>query len=383
MIYLDHAAATPVDDEVMASMQPYWQERFYNPGSLYAAAREVKTTLQDARKTVAGLLSASPNETYFTAGATESINIAFNGVARMFSDTTVALSAIEHESVLSAAGFFADTEMIRTSNTGLITPEAARQAVTEKTVMVSVGLINSEIGTIQPLRDIAAALEELREERRRNKNTLPLYLHVDASAAPDYTDIRPRRIGANLLTLNGGKIYGPKQSGVLYASKDVKLVPYIRGGGQESGLRSGTENVAFAVGFAKSLEISDRLRKQETRRQGLLRDRLIKALLEIPDSVLNGPANNRAAGNVNVGFGAVNGETLVHYLDASGIMVATGAACSARNDEPSHVLQSIEVAEKYIDGSIRLSLGRTTTEKDIDRVAEVISETVFNLRRQR
>lgn len=379
MIYLDYAAATPVDDRVLAAMQPYWQEYFYNPSALYTAAREVRSELYAARKRSASVLGAKPGEIYFTAGATEANNVAIAGIMRRFPGSTLVTSTIEHDSVRRPAHAHASVAEVGVQSDGLLRADDIAASIREDTVLVSVEYVNSEIGVIQPLRDIARAVEDVRAERREAGNETPLYLHSDASQAAGRATVDVSSIGVDMATINGAKIYGPKQSGVLYVRRGVELEPILYGGGQERGLRTGTENVAFAVGTATALEIAENLRSNEQKRLYPFQERLFDRVRELGGTV-NGSTVHRIADNVHVSFPDVDGETLVHHLDAQGICAATGSACKANNDVPDHVLVALGLEETHVNGSLRLSFGRETTDDDIAYTADVLTERIPRLR---
>src|SRR5512146_41120 len=260
-VYLDHAAATPVDDMVLTAMRPYWQAKLFNPSAPYSNALEVKKDLNEARSKVAYWLGARSSEIIFTAGGTEANNLAVHGVMRQFPEGNVAVSALEHESVLEPARNY-DCREVKIQPDGRLDLADLRRKIDDKTVLVSVMYANNEIGTIQPVREVAKLINDLR--RQRGPKGLPLYLHTDACQAANYLDLHVSRLGVDLMSLNGGKIYGPKQSGALYAKAGVQLKPLIEGGGQERGLRSGTENVAGSVGFSAALDLAQTTRHEET-----------------------------------------------------------------------------------------------------------------------
>lgn len=375
-IYLDYAAATPVDEQVLEAMQPYFSEQFANPSSLYGAARVTRQALADARASVANTLGAKPTEVIFTAGATESINLAIQGVMVAHPNSHMVTTAIEHEAVLETAALF-DNTVVGVPASGVVIPNDIIGYITDKTVLVSVMMANNEVGTIQPIKEIAAAIAELRKNR---KNNLPLYLHVDAAQAGTTLDLHVSRLGVDLLTLNGGKMYGPKQSGILYARTGTKLNSLIKGGGQERSMRSGTENVAFAVGFAKALELAQADRKIEANRLQDLRDQLQAAIQkELPNIIINGDQKHRLPHNLNITMPGLDGEVAVLYLDNAGIQASTGSACSIGSDQPSHVLLAMGRTAAEANSSLRFTLGKQTTQEDIADAARVIVSTLRHL----
>lgn len=371
VIYLDHAAATPLDKRVLQAMEPYFSELFYNPSSPYAPALAVRRDYEAAKARIAQAIGAKPDELIMTAGATESINLAFSSIGGH-----VVTTAIEHQAVLEAAKRQNST-IVAVDKHGLASPEAIKAAITPETRLVSVGLANNEIGTIQPLRDTAAVIKHQREERLKAGNTTPIHLHSDASQGAGLLDIHVSRLGVDLLTLNAGKIYGPKQAGLLYASSNVRLQPQIVGGGQERGLRSGTENVAGVIGFATAMELAETHRKSEAERLIALRNLLqTKLTRAFPDAVISGHPKRRLPGHVHISFPGIDAERLVFALEARGVLVATGSACAANKGTRSHVLTAIGLAPEVADGSLRLSLGRLSTEETTLKAAEIIKEEV-------
>jgi len=373
-IYLDYAAATPVDPAVLAAMQPYFSDRFYNPSAGYLSAKAVAADLLGARQSVAHWLGAKPSEVIFTAGGTEANNLAIYGVMSQFPAGNVVFSSVEHESVRETAGQYDHTEAPVTS-AGLVDVATLQTAITDSTVLVSIMYANNEIGTVQPLKEIATLLQKIRKVRVSAGNELPLYFHTDACQAANYLDLHAARLGVDLVTLNGGKIYGPKQSGVLYVKTGVNLQPLVLGGGQERGLRSGTENVAGAVGFAKALDSAQTMRVDESKRLVGLRDELITRLTPtLQDAIINGSLKKRLPNNISLSFPGVDNERLMMQLDERAILVAVGSACSASKDESSHVLKAIGLSDKDARSTLRFTLGRQTTEADISKTIAALQE---------
>ena len=366
--YLDYAAATPVGAQVVAAMQPFFSELFANPSSLYSSARVTRQALADARASVANTLGAKPTEIIFTAGATESINLAIQGVMRKFPQGNIITTNIEHEAVLEVAKQF---------NHNAVAADDIITSITDDTVMVSVMMANNEVGTILPIKDLAAEIAKIRAART---NGLPLYLHTDAAQAATTLDLHVSRLGVDLLTLNGGKMYGPKQSGILYVRTGTELESLMYGGGQERGLRSGTENVAFAVGFAKALELAQSGRKDEAHRLQQLRDQLQRELVRaIPELIINGDQRHRLPHNLNITLPGLDGEAAVLYLDNAGVQASTGSACSIGSDQPSHVLLALGCTPDEANASLRFTLGKNTTEQDTTKAAKIIIETLRHL----
>ncbi len=370
-IYLDFAAATPLDRRVFAAMEPYLLSDFYNPSALYQASRRVRHEYEDARHSIAKTIGVKQHEIIMTAGATESCNLAIRGVMTTYGGR-VAVAGIEHQAVLDTAQQF-DCDAIEVELSGLITAEAVRRSIREDTVLVSIGYINNELGTVQPLRDIAAVVHDERQKRLRSGSTWPLFLHTDASQAFGVVDCAVSRLGVDMMTLNAAKCYGPKQVGVLWSRPTIQLAPLIYGGGQESGLRSGSENVAGAIGCAMAMTLAHDERKAEAARLASLRDDLQRRLhAEIPAIVINGHPKRRAPHILHMSLEGLDGERAVLALDEHGVMAATGSACAAQRGARSHVLKAVGMSDESIDGSLRFSLGRTTTEEDIAEVADRI-----------
>lgn len=372
MIYLDYAAATPLDERALAAMQPYFSDAFFNPSSPYAQAIETRRAYEDAKHTIARAIGAKGDELIMTAGATESINLAFGVVG----DGHVVSSAIEHQAVLEATKRYNHT-LVPATKKGRVTVESIEQAIREDTRLVSIALANNEIGTVQPLHDIAVVIRRERERRRSIGSTTPIYLHSDASQGLGLLDVHVARLGVDLLTLNAAKVYGPKQVGLLWATRSVQLTPQIVGGGQERGLRSGTENVPGVIGFAAALERADKIRKQELVRLAELRDTLRNRLVEaFPEAVISGDQKHQLPNFLHISFPGIDAERIIFMLEAQNILVATGSACAANKGTRSHVLEAIGLSPQVADGSIRMTLGRGTTHEAIDTAADALIKAV-------
>ncbi len=371
VIYLDHAAATPLNERVFLAMQPYFSELFYNPSSPYAPAIAVRRAYEDAKHRLAGTIGAKGDELVITAGATESVNLAFNSIGGH-----VVTANIEHHSVLKAAAKQGCT-LVESDKRGFISGDAVKKAIRPDTRLVSIALANNEVGTVQPLRDIAAVVKAERERRLLAGDTTPIYLHSDASQGAGQIDIHVARLGLDLLTLNAGKVYGPKQVAVLWAASHVRLQPQIVGGGQERGLRSGTENVAGVIGFAKAMELAEQHRKHEAERLRGLRDGLQQKLADaFPDAVISGYEKRRLPSHLHISFPGLDAERLVFALEARGVLVATGSACAANKGTRSHVLTAISLPPEVADGSLRLTLGQLSTPENTGKAAAIIIEEV-------
>lgn len=375
-IYLDYAAATPIDGSVLKAMEPYFTKQFYNPSATYLAGRSVRRALEQARSLVAQWLGARPAEIIFTAGATEANNLAIQGVMSQHPKGEMLLSSIEHESVIAPAGLFKNKK-IPVSSEGIIDIKELEKMISNETVLVSLMLVNNELGTIQPLRKVAVILENIRKKRRRNGNTLPLLLHTDAAQAANYFDLHISRLGVNLMTINGGKVYGPKQAGILYVRSGVSLQPLMLGGGQERHLRSGTENIASAVGLAAALNIAQKHKEAELQRVHLLRSLFIQEVQKsIPTALVNGSKKNQSPHIAHITFPGYDNERLMMELDEAGVQCAVGSACSASKQEPSHVLTAIGLDEELARSSLRFSFGRPTTKHDIRQTVRLLQQLI-------
>jgi cysteine desulfurase len=382
--YLDHAAATPMAPEVLEAMEPFFGERYGNAGSFHGKGKEAKDALDAARATVAAFVGARPDELLFTGNGTESDNLAILGYARAHKahGTHLVTTAIEHPAVLEAVEYLCKYEgftstVVPVGALGVVQAADVLAAVRPDTVLVSVMLANNEIGTIQPVGEIGAGIVRLRQEGKAPH----VAFHTDACQAPTTLPVDVDRLHVDLLTLNASKLYGPKGIGALFVRRGVKLRPLMFGGSQERALRPGTEAVALAVGFARACELAQARASQEAERLRALRDALIDGLLaRVPRTRLNGSREERLAGNVNLSFMDIEGEALVLYLDAAGIFVSTGSACTSASLDPSHVILALGVPFEVAHGSIRFSLGRSTTPEQIAYVLDTLPPLVEKLR---
>jgi len=367
IIYLDHAAATPIDARVLAAMQPYLADNFYNPSSPYESAVAVRRAYEDAKKALANLIGAKPGEIIMTAGATESINLAFNGV-----NGHVITPNIEHYAVLECTKAH-DHIIVEADKRGYVSADVIKKAIRSDTQLVSVALTNNELGTIQPIRDIAQMIKSERQARLIRNDKMPIYFHCDASQGVGQLDVNVARLGIDMLTLNAGKIYGPKQVGLLWAASYVQISPQILGGGQERGLRSGTENVAGVIGFARALELVTEHREFESKRLERLRDDMQLILTSaFPNAVVSGHIKHRLAGHLHISFPGLDGERLIFILENRGVLVATGSACAANKGLRSHVLMAIGLTSELADGSIRITFGQLSTAENTKRAGEIM-----------
>ena len=371
IIYLDHAATTPVSEKVMKAMLPYFSEKFYNPSAPYVQALEVRHDYEDAKNEIARYIGAKGDELVMTAGATESINLAFSASSREEGDE-ILIGAFEHHAVLNSADKYGVRKFINVKKDGVIDLEDLRSKISPKTKLVSVMLANNETGIIQPITKIAEIIREERARRLQNGESLPIFLHSDASQGVGQLDISVSRLGVDMLTLNAGKIYGPKQTGLLWASREIVFEAQIVGGGQERGLRSGTENVASVIGFAKAIQLAEKHRKKEVERL-----RRLKAIFENAFRInfkegkeffFIGNPKKQLASHISVSFPGVDAERIIFAAEMKGILVATGSACAANKGTRSQTLIAMGLSPQEADGSLRISLG-TLSNKDNSRVA--------------
>lgn len=365
-----------MDQRVLTAMMPYFSDEFYNPSAAYLAARRVHDDIATARHSLAKIIGAKSAEIIITAGATESINLALNGV-----DGAMVTTAIEHDSVLATARARGGV-VLPVNSLGQIDLKLLQSAITDQVALVSVGYVNSETGMIQDIRAIADVVQDIRDDRRQRGVERPLYLHTDASQAAGVLDLNVSRLGVDLMTLNAGKCYGPKQVGLLYVRAGIRLRPLIIGGGQEMGLRSGTENVTGIIGFAKAMELAESTRGSEVKRLAALRNQLKSYLVQhIPDIKINENQRRNSPAILNFSVAGVDGERVVFALDERGVQVATGSACAANKGLRSHILVALGLSNAEADGSIRVSMGRFTTSEGIEAASQLIVEVVSEQRK--
>jgi cysteine desulfurase len=374
-IYLDYAATTPVDKRVLSAMAPYFSKEFANSMSLHSFGQKAKLVLEESREAIASLIGADANEIIFTSSATESNNLALKGVALADKNkgNHIIISSIEHPCVVESAKWlekqgFKITK-VKVDKYGTVNPKDVEDAINEKTILVSIMHASNEIGTIEPIEEIGKIC--------RKKG---VYFHTDASQSFGKILINVEKMNIDLLTASSHKIYGPKGAGLLYIRKGIKIEPILHGGGQENGLRGSTVNVPAIVGFAKAAEICKSEMEKENKRLVKLRDKLIKGVLKIKDSHLNGHPKNRLCNNANFWFSFIEGESLIIQLDLEGIAVSTGSACSSFKLEPSHVLLATGLRPEQAHGSLRVSLGRFTKEDDINYLLKVLPKIVKKIR---
>jgi cysteine desulfurase len=372
-IYLDNAATTKVDEQVLKAMSPYFNERYGNASSVHFFGQDAKEALESSRKTIAKAIGANAREIFFTSGGTESNNLALKGL--FFSNypekNHIITTKIEHDCVLNSCKWLekqgAKVTYLNVDKEGFINLDELKKAITDKTIVVSIIHGNNEIGTIQDLEAIGKICKE--------KNVL---LHTDACQSFTKVPIDVKKQNLSLVTLNSHKIHGPKGVGALYVGEGINVTPILHGGGHEKGLRSGTENVSGIVGFAKAVDVAD---QKNVKKMSELRDKLIDGLLKIKGVGLNGSKAKRLCNNVNVSFNDVEGESVGAYLEREGIYTSTGSACSSHSKASSHVLKAIGLNDKQVNSSLRVSLSKYTTEEEINFVLEKLPRIIEKLRR--
>ena len=378
-IYLDYAATTPVDPRVARAMLPYFTKKFGNTMSLHSFGQEAKQALEESREVVANLIGAKPNEIIFTSSETESNNLALKGIAlarrSLGGGGHIIISSIEHPCIMDSAKWLEKQGFritrLPVDKFGFINPDDVKKAIKKETILVSVIHASNEIGTVQSIEEIGKICSKR-----------GVYFHTDAVQSFGKIPIDVNKMNIDLLSASSHKMYGPKGAACLFIREGIKIEPILHGGGQEVGLRSSTVNVSAIVGFAKACEISKKEMKKEGERLTKLRDKLIKGVLKkIPNSYLNGHPQKRLPNNTNFWFKFVEGESIVIQLDLLGIAASTGSACSSAKLEPSHILMAIGLKHEQAHGSLRLTLGRWTTEKEIDYLLRVLPGIIKNLRK--
>lgn len=372
---MDHAATTYAAPEVVEAMLPYFSEKFGNPSSVYGIGQENKAAVEEARAKVAAAINAEPNEIYFTAGGTESDNWALKGVAfaNIRKGKHIITTAVEHHAILHAAewlqsqGF--EVTYLPVDQYGMVSPADVEKAIRPDTILISVMYANNEVGTIQPIAEIGAIAR-----------AHGIYFHTDAVQAVGHVPIDVKAEHIDMLSLSGHKFYGPKGIGVLYIRRGVRIQNLLHGGAQESRHRAGTENVAGIVGLGAAIERAVAAMPEESSRLTAMRDHMIRELLKIPASHLNGHPTQRLPNNVNITFEYIEGEGILLLLNMFGICASTGSACNSASLEPSHVLTAMGVPHEIAHGSVRLTLGERNTEEDVSYVLEKLPEVVRKLR---
>ncbi|MBC7081539.1 MAG: cysteine desulfurase NifS [Thermoplasmatales archaeon] len=370
-IYLDHAATTPVDEEVIEEMLPFFNEKFGNASSLHSWGREGKKAIEEARERVAKLINA--DRIIFTGSGTESDNLAIKGIAFYHGKGHIITSKIEHPAVLETCLYLEKkgfkVTYLPVDNYGLVNIEKLENEIREDTILISIMHANNEIGTIQNIEEIGKIA------KKHN-----IVFHTDVVQSVGKMEVDVKKLNVDMLSISSHKIYGPKGVGALYIKEGIKIEPILHGGGHEKGLRSSTENVAGIVGFGKACELAKNRWRKDSEKMKKLRDKIIKNVLEIPEAYLTGHPEKRLPNNASFYFKGIEGESLVLLLDSKGIAASTGSACSSKKLQPSHVLLAIGVKPEDAHGSLRVTLGRENEEEEIDYFLEVLPDVVKKLR---
>jgi len=375
-IYLDYAATTPTDPEVAKTMLPYLTDIFGNPSSNHSFGLEAREAIEEARGKIAASIGARSGEIVFTGGGTEADNLALKGIAlsKKSKGNHIITTSIEHPAIIETCkslkklGF--NITYLPVDSYGLVDPDDLKKAITDKTILVTIMHANNEAGTIEPIADITRITREA-----------GVFFHTDAVQTVGHIPVDVKTLGVDLLSISAHKIYGPKGIGALYVKRGVEITPMLHGGGQEKKRRSGTENTASIVGFAKAIELATQDITEEAMRITSLRNRLTTGILErIDDTRLNGHPLSRLPNNINISIDYIEGEAVMLNLDLEGICVSTGSACSSSDHGPSHVLLAMSLPPEQVYGSLRFTLGKWTTEADIDHALEVLEKIVTKLR---
>ena len=375
-IYLDYAATTPMHPEVEKAIHPYFSEKFGNASSIYSFGQEAKEAMDNARNRIATFLGANNEEIVFTSGGTESDNFALKGIAfaNQNKGNHVIVSSIEHHAIIETCKFIKkigfEVSYIKASGNGLIDPSEVKNSITSKTILVSIMHGNNEVGTIQPISEISKITREA-----------GVFFHTDAVQTTGHIPVDVKELGVDLLSISAHKLYGPKGVGALYIKKGTKIIPFIHGGSQEKGRRAGTENIPGIIGLGKAIEIAQSEMAEESKRLIYLRNKLIEGVMTKIEYVhLNGDEVKRLPNNVNISIDFIEGESICLNLDLEGICTSTGSACSSSSLEPSHVLLAMGIPAAQSHSSLRFTMGKWTTEEEIDRVLEILPRVVSKLR---
>jgi cysteine desulfurase len=376
-IYMDHAATTSTDVEVVEAMKPFFTQKYGNPNSIHSFGQEAREAVEEAREKIARLIGANPSEIVFTAGGTEADNYAIKGIAwaNQKKGNHIITSQIEHHAVLHSCQFLEKhgfkVTYLKVDKYGLIDPEEVKKAITDQTILVTIMHANNEIGTIEPIKEIGKIVKEA-----------GIYFHTDSVQTTGHIPIEVNDLGVDMLSISGHKLYGPKGVGALYLRKGTKIVNLIDGGAQEKNRRAGTENVTGMVGLGKAVELAEkRLAGGEVDKVVKLRDKLITGIMDQIENVrLNGHSTKRLPGNVNICFEFIEGESMLLNLDMKGVAASSGSACTSGSLEPSHVLLAIGLPPEIAHGSLRLTLGKDNTEEDIDYVLDILPKIIEKLR---
>ena len=373
MNYLDHAAATPISDKALAAMTPFFATDFFNPSAPYLPAVKVRHAYEQAKNDIAHVIGGKGVDLIITAGATESINLAFTAATP---NSHVLISAVEHPAVIASAQKFSNFDYIKVDQHGQVILEDLVSKITPNTQLISICLASSELGNIQPISKIARIIHDQRQRRLQAGDQTPIYFHCDASQGIGLIDVKISRLGVDLLTINSAKIYGPKGIGALWVNRGVKLSPIIVGGGQEKGLRSGTENVPGVIGFATAIKQAEKHLNSERKHLQKLRDLLRHELAQNRKIEFLGNSKQQLVNFLPISIPGLDAERLIFKLEQHQVYVSTGAACAARKGERSPTLAAIGLSDRQIAGSLRLTLGKLNTETNIKKAAKIILEVI-------
>jgi len=381
-IYMDYGATTPMRPEVLDAMMPFFTESFGNPSSIYMLAQESQNALGDSRRLVADAIGVRSSEICFTSGGTESDNAAIKGVAMAMKNlgNHIITTTIEHHAVLHTCHqmekFGFDVTYVPVDHNGIISVDDVMDAITDKTILISVMLANNEIGTIQPIKEISEKVKEYSLTKGKT-----IIIHTDAVQAVGQIPVHAKDLGVDMLSMSAHKFYGPRGIGALYIKRGTPFEPLMMGGGQERQRRSGTENVAAIVGLAKALELSIAEMELEIIRQMTIRDHIFGELKSsIEDMLINGDRHNRLPNNVNISFSGIEGESVLLALDLAGVSASSGSACSAASIEPSHVLLAIGRSAKEARGTVRITIGKNTSDEDVEYMLNLLPDIVKKLK---
>lgn len=385
-IYLDNAATTPVNKRVVKEMNKYWDKDFGNPSSIHSMGVKAKNILNESREKIANFIGAHSREIIFTSGGTEANNLAVFGLVKKLlnegkriNEIHLITTNIEHSSILEC---FKDLEKqgclvdyLKVGEDGLVDPKHLREIIKPETVLISIGHANSEIGVIQPIKEIIKEIRYIKKEMGRERNSLP-YFHIDASQSAQYLNLKVDELGVDMMTLDAQKMYGPKGVGALFVKDGVSIEPMILGGGQEGGMRAGTENISLITGFVKAFEIAEKVKLKESERLIKIRDEFFKNIKKfIQQIIFNGSLENRLPNNINISIPKLDGEMLVLRLDEAGIICSSASACASGSGE-SYVVKNISNDSEIAKSTLRFSLGRETKEKDIQILMKKLKEIV-------
>ncbi len=381
-VYLDHAGTTSLDPKVLEAMIPFFTEHFGNPSSIHSVGQAARYALDESRERVGKVLNCRPREVVFTGSGTESDNAAIHGVATALRETGnhIITSSVEHHAVLHSCQYLEslgfEITYVPVDSNGMVQPDAVYDAINEQTTLVTIMYGNNEIGTINPISEIAKSIKKKAEELNRT-----IVFHTDAVQAAGYLSLDVAELGVDLLSLSGHKFHGPKGTGVLYIKRGTPYLPLIHGGGQERERRSGTENIPGIIGLSLALESANNVREETSARCAALRDLIVASVLElIPGTRLNGHPTERLPNNANFSFSGIEGEPILLGLDMAGIAASSGSACSSGSLEPSHVLLALGQSAEIARGSLRLTLGRENTEEEMEYLLGVLVDLVQRLR---